>query len=60
MRGAGLPFGAVAQKEKRGAAFGRAQAEPAAGGKVEGLRMGADIGNDAGNGATCERFLGNP
>ncbi|KQN73711.1 hypothetical protein ASE94_05485 [Devosia sp. Leaf64] len=60
MRGAGLPLGAVAQEKERRAAFGRSQAEPAARRKVEGFRMRPDIGNDAGNGATGERLLGDP
>ena len=60
MRGARLPFGAVAQEKKGCAVFGGSQAEAAAGGKIECFGVGPDIGDNAGYGPAGDRFFGNP
>src|SRR5690606_4704106 len=54
MRGAGLPFQAIAQQEERDATFRCPEAETPAGGEIKHLGRSANIGDDARNGPASE------
>lgn len=58
--GAGLAPEAVAQQEDGGAARGGPEAEAAAGGEIERFGLAGHFGDDGGDGAAGEGFLGGP